>query len=265
MRLWPCLLAGCCLFAGNAPEAPVDNSQATLQLLVPAYFYPAGEGDKYWERLFSSPARQNTVAIVNPASGPGDKVDPNYTSVLARAKTAEVTLIGYVHTSYAKRPIADVKADVDTWLKLYPGIQGIFFDEQASDPKNVDYQAELYQYVHDTKNLDLVITNPGTVCDQEYLSRPALDACCLFEGMKKADSLDFPPWTDQYKPDHVAALGYNVTTADEMNKCINDAVDRKIGYLYITDAGGTNPWDRLPLYWDEEAAAVARLNARDDK
>ena len=41
------------------------------------------------------------VAIVNPASGPGKRVDANYTKVLEQAKKSKVTLIGYVSTKYA--------------------------------------------------------------------------------------------------------------------------------------------------------------------
>jgi len=29
-----------------------------------------------------------------------------------------------------------------------------------------------------------------------------------------------------------------------------------VGYVFITDAKGANPWDRLPTYWDETVALV---------
>ena len=43
--------------------------------LVPAYFYPGDKGLAHWNRMISTAGRVPTVAIVNPNSGPGDRVD----------------------------------------------------------------------------------------------------------------------------------------------------------------------------------------------
>src|SRR2546423_1244987 len=121
------------LFASFALAQAPRAEEPRVRLLVPAYFYPAGEGLKDWERLFTASAHVPITAIVNPASGPGKDADPNYVKLLQRAKEHKgLTLVGYVGTSYGKRKLDDVKADVDRWLKLYPSIHGIFFDEQAS-------------------------------------------------------------------------------------------------------------------------------------
>ena len=235
--------------AGDAPSA--------VRLLVPAYFYPAGNGAKEWEKLIAAADRMPVVAIVNPASGPGRRVDPNYTTILERAaKAKQLTLIGYVTTSYAKRPPAEVKADVDRWLALYPAIDGIFFDEQASAAEHVDYQAELYRHVRETRKLKLVITNPGTTCSEGYAQRPATDAVCLFEGPKPFDEARLPEWRTKYPADRAAVLSYKVESAEAMQRLIAYAADNRLGYAYVTDAAGNNPWNRLPRYWEEEVAAV---------
>lgn len=111
------------------------------------------------------------------------------------------------------------------------------------------------------KKLDLVVTNPGTVCSEGYLSRPATDAACLFEGPLATGSLAFPRWTARYSPDRIAALPYKVATAEQMRECLRSAVKKGVGYVYVTDAEG-DPWLRLPRYWDAEAAAVLELNRR---
>jgi spherulation-specific family 4 protein len=111
----------CLLFLFCAGTLPAAEPEPRLSLLVPAYFYPAGEGLKHWDRLIASSARVPVLAIVNPVSGPGDKADANYTKLLDRARRqAGLTLLGYVSTRYARRPLADVQADVDRWLRLYP-------------------------------------------------------------------------------------------------------------------------------------------------
>ena len=62
-----------------------QQRQRRLRLLVPAYFYPAGDGLRHWDRLLAAPAECGAVAIVNPASGPGEKPDPNYRQICERA------------------------------------------------------------------------------------------------------------------------------------------------------------------------------------
>jgi hypothetical protein len=261
-------VAALALSAGRplTAEEPRPAKETRVRLLVPAYFYPAGAGLKDWERLLAVPAAVSAVVIINPASGPGKEADPSYVKILERAgKVRHLTLIGYVSASYGKRPVADAEADVDRWLRFYPGIEGIFFDEQASGDDKVAYQAELYKYAQTRKGLKLVVTNPGTVCAENYLSQPATDVACLFEGPKAFDPSAFPAWVAKYAPAHVAALSYKVGTAKAMRECVRTAAEKKVGACYVTDAEGSNPWDRLPRYWDEEVAAVREANQRPDK
>src|SRR5687767_6171551 len=65
----------CLFFSLLIVSSPVSVTAADpppkMRLLVPAYFYPAGKGEKEWERLLAAPEEAGVVAIVNPASGPG--------------------------------------------------------------------------------------------------------------------------------------------------------------------------------------------------
>lgn len=249
------------LIIALAAMAQVGAQETTApRICVPAYFYPAGDGLKQWQRLLDSPGQKSMVIVVNPASGPGEKADPNYEKIIDQAKKTGVTLIGYVTTSYAKKPVAEVKEQVDRWLRLYPGIKGIFFDEQASGADKVDYYAQLYEHVRKTRRLGLVVSNPGTVCAEEYLSRPTCDACCLFEGKAK-DKIALPAWVDRHVG-RVCVLPYKVADADMMRNHLHEIVERKFGFAYITDRGGVNPWDGLPSYWESEVAAVSKARAK---
>lgn len=173
-----------------------------------------------------------------------------------------MTLIGYVTTSYGKRSVQEVKADVDRWISFYPDIQGIFFDEQASGEDRVAYLAELYNYVRRDRKLKLVISNPGTVCSERYFTQPAFDLACVFEGPRTAKSLDLPQWLGRYMADRVVVLPYRVRSAAEMKVTLREALERKIGMIYVTDADGANPWNRLPSYWDDEVAALREMTDR---
>ena len=247
----------------GAGAGPAAEPEPRLRLLVPAYFYPAGEGLKHWARLEAAAARVPVLAVVNPASGPGDKADANYTRLLDRAaKRPGLTLLGYVSTRYGKRPAAEVKADVVRWLRLYPQVRGIFFDEQASGAERAGYYADLYAHARKARRLRLVVTNPGTACAEAYLARPATDVACLFEGAVGFGEWAPPAWAGKHGAGRVATLAYKVGDAGLMRKYVAGAARKGVGLVYVTDAAGANPWDRLPAYWDEEVAAARQVNRR---
>ncbi len=162
-------------------KAAAEEQRTVMRLWVPAYYYPFGPGLREWNRLIASAKVAPIVAIVNPASGPGDNVDTNFATVIPRARKAGITLVGYIGTQYTRKPLDHVKREIDTFLRFYPELQGFHFDEQSSDAKGVNYYAELYRYTRERIPGALVLTNPGTACDIAYAARPAADAICLFE------------------------------------------------------------------------------------
>jgi hypothetical protein len=58
----------------------------------------------------------------------------------------------------------------------------------------------------------------------------------------------------------LAAVAYQVETAEKMQEYLRASVRQRIGCVYFTDAKGANPYDRLPSYWEAEVAAVERVN-----
>ena len=246
----------------NGAEAPAAAAPAPrLQFLVPAYFYPAGPGVADWERLTKAAAAARIVAIVNPASGPGERVDPTYTRVFDDAAAKGVTLIGYVTTSYAKRPRADVEAEVERWVKFYPQVKGIFFDEQvsAADPVD-DFYKPLFAHARRTIKDALVVSNPGVPCDEAYVTRAEAGVLCIWEHGKGIGEMPPPAWLARHPRDRFALLPYNIPTAEGMREHLATAADRGIGFVYVTDNAARNPWDRLPTYWEAEVEAVRKLN-----
>jgi hypothetical protein len=241
-------------------KADADAQSVQMRLWVPAYYYPFGPGLREWNRLIASAKSVPIVAIVNPASGPGDHVDTNFAAVIPRARKAGVTLVGYIGTQYTRKPVEQVKKEVDTFLRFYPELQGFHFDEQSSDARGVDYYAELYRYVHERIEGALVLTNPGTSCDRGYAARPASDVISLFEREGGFDELKLPVWTSRFPGSRFCAQAHNVSTEEQMKKSLRRAAELKIGYVFITDDVGPNPYDRLPSYWDALVEFVRRLN-----
>jgi hypothetical protein len=248
------------LFVG---AEPVEKPK--VRLLVPAYFYPAGEGLKDWNRLIASAEKTPIVAIVNPASGPGKRVDDNYTVVFHKAKGTKIVLIGYVTLGYAKKPASAVKAEVDRWLELYPEIQGIFFDEQPSQATNAATVGGCFAYARSKLGRSaLLVTNPGVACAREYLGGENGPVACLFEHEKGFESYRPPDWANPLGAGQFAVLGYHVATKDQMRMFMRDAVGKLAANVYVTDAtiANGNPWDRLPTYWDDEVNEAVAMNRR---
>jgi serine/threonine protein kinase len=244
----------------GAGPGPVPASPPRLRLLVPAYFYPGGEGEAEWDRLLATPDPALVVIIANPASGPGKKADPKFVRVIERARGNGFTVIGYVSTGYAERSLAQVKDDVNAWVRYYPDVQGIFFDEQRSAADRVDYYAALYRHARE-HGLGLVINNPGTKCAEDYLKRPAADVVCVAESAKDFREFRPPSWAGGYPAGRFAALICGTGDPARMREYVLGMADKRVGYGYVTDGAGDNPWGRLPRYWDEEVEAVRRVNA----
>jgi hypothetical protein len=248
---------------GVAPAVVEDRparAARRLRLLVPAYIYPAGKGREPWRRLIDAAAKVDLVAIVNPDSGPGVERNPVYASAIAEAADSGVKLVGYVHTQYGERPAAEVKGDIDAWVRFYPRIVGFFLDQQPQDPRHAADFADIAAHARGKLRDAIVITNPGVPCDEEYLARRASDVVCVFANYEGFASFELPAPLKDYDPSHFAALAYQVTDAEAMRFVLKEAIIKQIGYIYVTDGKLPNPWGQLPAYWDAEVDALTHLH-----
>ncbi|HZL88915.1 MAG TPA: spherulation-specific family 4 protein [Pirellulaceae bacterium] len=242
--------------ARGSATAQEQAKATSIRLIVPAYFYPSRDGLAAWKELLASASETPIVAIVNPASGPGRRVDPNYEEVMRLARSSKAKLIGYVTLSYAKRPAAEVMAKVDAWVKFYPGIQGIFFDEQPSGAEHAAFAGECFAHAAAKIDKALIVSNPGTSCAREYAELPQKPVIVLYERGTGLDKYQPPEWTKDFAADRFSVLLYGVKSKDEMRQAFRDAPAKRVGYFYVTDAEGRNPWNRLPGYWKEEVEAA---------
>jgi hypothetical protein len=246
------------------------RAQERTGLLVPMYVYPANIRKNHaYNRLIDLKRRYETVplwVILDPASGPGKQVDDNYTKAIGRLLGAGCVVLGYVPTSYGKRPAADVQKDIDHWLTMYPRIQGIFFDEMIYEDSDAGakYQATLNQYAHDAGCWPTV-ANPGTDTPGRYFSAGAADVIVIHEGgswpreeQLKGDHLggyaDYPPFTR-------AILVYSRPKIDPN---VIRMMRKYARWLYVTEAEyrqddpkASNPWNRLSKHVEDLCSQLA--------
>ncbi len=156
-----------------------------VSVLVPAYFYPTWWSGSPWDELNAAAAKIPIEAIMNPGSGPGSRVNPDYQVAVGELQTAGGKVIGYVATGYGSRtdrtPSWPTSRRTSTWYN----VDGIFLDEMGNQDGSLDYVA-LYNAIKaltaGSRGSLHVVGNPGTPFPwvQSYLA--AADTLNIFEG-----------------------------------------------------------------------------------
>jgi Spherulation-specific family 4 len=259
IRQWFRTLA--CLF-GLAMGLSWANAELPrpMEILVPAYFYPTPGSP--WNQLNLAAARVPLTAIMNPNSGPGSNVDPNYVGVVSSLRSAGGKVIAYVSSSYAARPIANVLSDIDRYREWY-SIDGFFIDEMSnlSSQTALNYYSQIYAYIKNIKPTWEVIGNPGTNTLEAYLTRPTADRLVVFEeaGVHYANYVP-SDWNANYGSNRFVHLLHTEPSVAAMRNQIQWARQRNSSMIYITNDVLVNPWDQLPSYWANELSEVESIN-----
>lgn len=218
------------------------------KVAVPSYFYP---GESYWTQLENG-APTVGLAIINPDSGVGATLDPNYVTQTNSTKAKGITVIGYVYTSYGARALTAIKAEIDKYYQWY-GVNGIFFDEVYYDNcTKVSYYQELYNYVKAKGGQAKVVINPGINFPECMLA--VSDIAINFEDTYAAYQNWQPSgWESAYPATRFWHLVI-ATSQSQMPNAIALSKQRNAGWIYVTPDVLDNPWDTLPnaAYWQEE-------------
>jgi hypothetical protein len=168
-------------------------------------------------------------------------------------------VVGYVFTDYARRPLAAVKADIDTYYRWYR-VNGIFLDQATTSCADEPYYANLDRYVNAEHRGARTILNPGTETNQCYVH--AADILVTFEGSESEylHSYSAPAWVARYSPSHFWHVIYSTPTASALAHVVELSQRRRAGFIYVTPAGLPNPYGALPgdAYWTSELSDVAR-------
>lgn len=266
--------------AAPAP-APARHAPAGsgIRVGVPAYVPP---GDPLEVDLLRAdpPA---ALVIVNADNGDAP-FDPTWQAQADRLRAHGSRVIGYVHTDYAKRPVADVEASADDYLRTADGrphVDGIFFDTTTTDCGSAagltdyrDYYLALRDYVRATMRSvrgphPLVVDNPGLPVADCYLApgTRTADTFVTFEGDAGAygawaggnvvDANGFRPGAE-YGPTSFWHLVFGVPDEAAGRAIITTARARGAGYVYATDVADPNQWSVPPSWGYGAETAYAR-------
>ena len=222
---------------------PQDDAgpQAPPRLVVPAYFHPGVHpGD--WEWLAEHADRVRLV-ILNVHNGPGPGPEAPFKEVTERLRAAGVPVIGYVDTNYGSRPAAQIMTEFSRYLDWYE-VTGICLDRAASEASSLAYYGALSARVR-KMGAQVIFFNHGTHPDEGY-ARHA-DLLGTFEGSWPAYlRLKVPRWTARWADEKFYHVVYSVP-ADRFGEATRLAAQRHAASVYVTERGGGNPYDRLPI------------------
>lgn len=225
---------------------PVPTPVPPVKLAVVSYLRSLTD----WDKII---AAKPVIAMINPGSGPGTSADSLYVGLVPKVKTAGINCLGYVHTRYGARPIAEVKHDIDLHVQFY-GVTGIFVDTTSNQLAYVPYYAELCAYIH-AKGLKVCL-NPGTKCLEDHVKMADWVMCVETEAVNYLAGTR-PTWEKNYPGKlwhcvHTASLSQLQTIYDKARR---DGA----GLLTVTDAVMPNPYSRLPTYWSDLCRVTATV------
>jgi hypothetical protein len=233
------------------------NAHAT-EILVPAYFYPSNDPNlSFWDEMTAAASQGvGITAIMNPNSGPSTAENSDYTNAVSAFRAAGGKVIGYVPTGYGARDASLVLADVSAYKSFYQ-IDGIFLDEMHNIASELTYYESLRTGISGIDVNYKVFGNAGTNTLEDYMH--TADVLVTFENQTGYTAYTPDSWTGNYTANRFAHLLYNVGTAADMQAAITLAASRNVGYIYVTNDNGANPWDTLPSYWNAEVTAVSAV------
>ena len=246
---------------GTAAVAFAANCQ---NIAVPAYFYPSQPTSQWNTAVSDAPLPSTTarILIMNPNSGPGRSLDPNYVTAVNTVHAAGTNFLvyGYVHTKYGKRSLSTVKSEIDQYYSWY-AVDGIFVDETASAASYVSsYYQPLANYITAKKSGAGVMLNPGVYPDQSYLNISVPSTSLFIVNVFESDyntylTATVPSWAFSYPSSKFSHLVYSATSA-QMSNAVSLSLQRNVLWVYVTDLGVSNPWAALPSYWSSLTALV---------
>lgn len=216
--------------------------------------FPNSAWDKFGDYAQLGLDRAGSVAVMNPASGPGAAVNSDWTAVSNHARGSGHRVLGYVDTAYAARPLADVATDLDRYYAWY-GVDGVFLDQFSNNAADKPYCQSVYALAKAKAATVLVVGNPGVTATTDWqLKNPGRSADLLvnFEGDAATYLTWTPPaWVNGYAASFFAHLVHGCAVAD-LPTVIARSRTTRAGYRYITDDVMPNPWDTLG-HWPAQA------------
>lgn len=217
-----------------------------------------------WDLVISMKKRDPSlpiIAIVNPASGPGEGRDRNYTDAITSLTDADITVIGYLSTSYAGtakvlgfpfRRVETIQEEIDLWYEHYPMISGFFFDEMARgfDQTVIAYYRQISNYAKG-RGAACIVMNPGMPVNHYWYESCFADIYITWEKEFYPELMDAMSDKDYARPvkrceGRVPQRGCLVMGTPFKRSIVRNRIRPFYDWFYITPKDlNPNPWSAI--------------------
>ena len=240
------VLVGICAFAVYMKKK-LEKKQS---IVLAAYSYPSADSN-YWKEVIKEGGKNIPYVIINPNSGPGDKIDSNYVKQLKENMKAGIKNIAYIRTNYQKRPLEKVLADVDKYYKLYgkDNLSGFFFDEVGVDDTNQPaYMKAVYEYVKGKGKENIVVANPGRQITDKLAPYADVFVTSEITADEYINRFTEPESEFENNEDNSLHIWHIVYAAKpaQYEEIIKLSKKRNAGWIMVTNGVQPNPYDKLP-------------------
>ncbi len=238
------------------------GSAAAQGIAIPSYATP---GSKTWNTWAASPQAVK-IMIINADNGDDTTFSSSTLAAVHAAQSAGITVLAYTYTEYGERNPATVMQKIAAAETNYL-VNGIFLDQAptsctAATPfseTNLQYYQNLSNYIHTQYN-GVVVMNPGTPPPTNCWMTAA-DILVTWENSGLTSyqhSYAEMSWMQSYPANRFWNLLYSVSKQKDMQTAFSLAAQRNVGLIYVTSAGGSNPWDSIPSYWSAEVSQATQ-------
>lgn len=227
----------------------------------PLYIYPDWWiGTPWsWTPIIQAAAANPKVkffVVINVNSGPDTAVNGDYTQgLLQLLANPNVVALGYVGTLYGAKTLANVEAEIDSWVSFYPGsISGIMLDEMQNVTGQESYYSSITAYAH-AKPLQYVFGNPGTATVSSYVG--TVDTILVFENVgppPNESTLQSLTFNHAYGKNAFGIVVHD-QSSDPGQTYITMA-SGYVNYIHLTDGTGGSPYGIIPSYINTTASEL---------
>ncbi len=246
------------------PASPPVSEQS---IIIPAYHYPDGASDPYWSEVQYLGGNKIPFVVINPASGPGQSVDGNYSTLMENNVKSGIDNIVYIKTVYGTRPLEEVKAEIQKYFDFYGknNIHGFFFDEVGTQSNQQTlYMAELYNHVKALSADNLVIANPGAYITDSIAPYADIFVTSEVSADTYINNYQTPRSAFENDPANAKHIYHIVHSAspEQYNQLVELSRTRNAGWLFVTSdqqQADNNPYDELPTDFSSLANNINSL------
>jgi Spherulation-specific family 4 len=230
--------------------------KANTGIIVPFYFDPfkSATGLDELHSLMNISREYSLVpivAVINPANGPGN-YSTDMANTVGNLSGSGITVLGYIWTGYGAVNSTLIEHQIDEYHSWYANksLTGILFDGMNGTAADKSYYATLASYAKINDSFARVFGNPGIGKIQSDVG--TVDTINIYEGgpwsLDNGSFMQSPGnWNlNYYKGNFSAiALGANSFFVTQANVW---RASTYLGYMYITNGTGANPYDFISPY-----------------